>query len=82
MEMKKIFLIFPALNVSTNLANYLILAADSGPALSVNQVLESNETGLDQGMTRALESAEEELQTYLINQKTDIYQLFKSIAVR
>jgi hypothetical protein len=73
---------FPALNVSTNLANYLILAADSGPAVSANNILASNETDLDQGMAKALANAEEELQNVLRIQKIDIYQLFKAIAVR
>jgi hypothetical protein len=69
------------MNVSTNLANYLILAADSGPAFSANQFREINETDLE-GFTSGLANTEEELRTILRNDETDIYKLFKSIAVR
>ncbi len=70
------------MNVSTNLANYLILAADSGPAFSANQFREINETDLEEGFTSGLANTEEELRTILRNDETDLYQLFKSIAVR
>jgi len=70
------------MNVSTNLANYLILAADSGPAFSANQFRGINETDLDERFSSGLANTEDELQTILRNDETDLYQLFKSIAVR
>ena len=71
----------PELNVSTGLANYLIYAADPGPAFSAKKVAES-EISFKSRLNQTFEEAEAELEAVLARNNFGLLDLFRAIAIR